>query len=105
MENGAQHVSRFVLPGDGASGANFVVTTHALKKSETVKQHTTNNTQPTTTTTTTTKQQQHPNTAGQFDVPVGLSSQSVPYTCEELTGEARSQPRGLQGQRDESNDG
>ena len=43
----AEHVERmdsawpsFVLfrLGDGASGANFVVTSHALKKSETVKQ-------------------------------------------------------------------
>ena len=32
-------------PGDGASGANCVVTSHALKKSETVKPH--NHTQPT----------------------------------------------------------
>ena len=30
--------------GGGASGANFVVTSHALKKSETVKQQQTNNT-------------------------------------------------------------
>ena len=30
--------------GDGASGANCVVTSHALKKSETAKQHTTHNT-------------------------------------------------------------
>ena len=53
----------------------------------------------TTTTTTTT-------TAGWFDVPVGLSSQSVPYSLvEELAGEAWRQPGGLQGQRDESNDG
>ncbi len=27
------------------------------------------------------QQQQHPTTAGRFDVPVGLSSQSVPYPC------------------------
>ena len=45
------HLLFFIHLGDGASGANFVVTSHALKMSETVKQHntqhTTHNTQPT----------------------------------------------------------
>ena len=38
------------------------------------------------------QQQQHPTTAGRFDVPVGLSSQSVPYPVGELAGEAGCQP-------------
>ena len=42
----AQPVLPFFRLGDGASGANFVVTSHALKESETVKQHTTHSQGP-----------------------------------------------------------
>ena len=42
--NGAQHACSQFRPGGGASGANCVVTSHALKWSETAKQHNTHNT-------------------------------------------------------------
>ena len=62
MGNGAQHASSQFRPGGGASGANCVVTSHALKWSETAKQHATHNTQQHNNTTSQQQQQQQQHT-------------------------------------------